>query len=563
MPQRPANPFARLAAAARIAALLLTLAVVPASLAAQGTPRVGGRSEFFAGGDLENYLRLLQTTGAVPLYPWSVRGFSPGEVDRLVPPDSAHPWAGRYDLAPPTCHGDRLDPLRSLSLDLVRPRVTFIENTAFPFGANDGPVWAGRGLTTVVQAGVAIRYGPLSATFAPIVFRAENAAFDLLPNGRSGDLVYADGTYPGKIDLPQRFGDASYTVVNPGQSTLRLDVGALAVGVSTANQVWGPADRNPLILGNNAAGFSHLFLGTAHPVDLWIAQMHGRIVYGDLRQSPYSSVSGPGSRRFGAGYVAVVEPRGARGLELGVTRFFHRSWPEGGPGWKDFLWPLQSILKADPSDPRFANPDNQLISVFGRWVLPRSGLEVYGEFARDDNARDLRDLLLEPDHDVGYTLGLRKILRSSSARLVVVRAEVMNARITNIERGSRGESPLYVHASQRQGHTQYGQILGAPDGYGGASSFLAVDFFHPKGRWSVSWNRSLRGTDGPYGSVQPRGIDVVHSVAVEGLLFRGAFDLSGGLTAALDLNRDFRRDVFNLNVFIGVTGNLARRRGPP
>ena len=547
-------------ASTRIAVLFVTLAAVPASLAAQGVPRVGGRSEFFAGGELENYLRLLQTTGAVPRYPWSVRAFSPGEVDRLVPLNDAHPWANRYDLAPPTRHGGRLGLRHGLSLDLVRPRITLIENTAFPFGSNDGPVWAGRGLTTVVQAGVAIRYGPLSATFAPIVFRAENAAFDLLPNGQSGNLVYAT---PGNIDLPQRFGDAPYTAANPGQSTLRLDVGALAVGVSTANQVWGPADRSPLILGNNAAGFPHLFLGTAHPMNLWIARIHGRAVYGDLRQSAYSSVSGPGSRRFGTGFVAVVEPRGARGLELGLTRFFHRSWPEGGPRWKDLVWPLQSILKADPNDPRFWNPDNQIISVFARWVLPRSGLEVYGEFARDDNARDVRDLLLEPDHDVGYTLGLRKILRSSPARLLVVRAEVMNARITNIERGLRGESPLYVHNQQRQGHTQYGQILGAPDGYGGASSFLAVDFLHPKGRWSVSWNRSLRGTDGPYGSVQPRGIDVVHSVAVEGLLFRGAFDLSGGLTAALDLNRNFRRDVFNLNAFIGVTGNLARRRGAP
>jgi hypothetical protein len=318
-----------------------------------------------------------------------------------------------------------------------------------------------------------------------------------------------------------------------------------------------------LILGNNAAGFAHLFIGTAHPVDLWIARIHGRIVYGDLRQSAYSSISGPGSRRFGAGYVAVVEPRGAPGLELGLTRFFHRSWPEGGLGWQDLLWPLQSILKADPNDARFTNPDNQLMSVFARWALPRSGLELYAEFARDDNARDLRDLLLEPDHDVGYNVGFRKILRNSPTRLLVVRAEVMNARITNIERGLRGESPLYVHTRQAQGHTQYGQILGAPDGYGGASSFVAVDFFHPKGRWSVSWNRSLRGTDGPYGSVQPTGIDVVHSVAVEGLLFRGSLDLSCGLTAALDINRNYRRDVFNLNAFIGVTASLARRGGPP
>ena len=65
----------------------------PALLYAQGQDRVGGRSEVFAGGELETYLRDLQLIGAVPLYPWSIRSFSPGELDRLFPVDSiSHPW---------------------------------------------------------------------------------------------------------------------------------------------------------------------------------------------------------------------------------------------------------------------------------------------------------------------------------------------------------------------------------------------------------------------------------------------------------------------------------------
>ncbi len=90
------------------------------------------------------------------------------------------------------------------------------------------------------------------------------------------------------IDLPQHFGDGPYTRVDPGQSSLRLDARGVAAGLSTANQHWGPAAEHPLLLGSNAPGFLHAFLGTSEPVDVWIGSLHGRVVYGRLRQSGYS-----------------------------------------------------------------------------------------------------------------------------------------------------------------------------------------------------------------------------------------------------------------------------------
>ena len=53
------------------------------------------RSEIFAGSVSEDYLRYLQTIGMVPLYPWSSRGFSARELDKLIPTDTAHPWSSR------------------------------------------------------------------------------------------------------------------------------------------------------------------------------------------------------------------------------------------------------------------------------------------------------------------------------------------------------------------------------------------------------------------------------------------------------------------------------------
>src|SRR5512141_2460409 len=54
------------------------------------------RYELFADSPGESYLRYLQTTGLVPLYPWSSRPFSQRELGVLVPKDTLHPWAERF-----------------------------------------------------------------------------------------------------------------------------------------------------------------------------------------------------------------------------------------------------------------------------------------------------------------------------------------------------------------------------------------------------------------------------------------------------------------------------------
>src|SRR5581483_7717213 len=100
--------------------------------------------------------------------------------------------------------------------------------------------------------------------------------------------------------------------------------------LSTADQWWGPAIENPLILSNNAPGFLHLSIGTSTPVNIGIGRVHGRVVWGRLEQSAYSPDQGPDSLRFMSGLVAEFMPRGVPGLELGAARFFNSPWPVGG-----------------------------------------------------------------------------------------------------------------------------------------------------------------------------------------------------------------------------------------
>lgn len=512
-------------------------------------------NEVLVGSELERYLRLLQSRGAVDPYPWSLRGLSLREVDLLLPRDSAHPWAERIPSAADSAGG--------LQVKLLRPEARLIFNSTFPHGSNDGAIWAGRGLTTAVQAGLSARYGSVSLLLAPIAFHAQNADFPLVPNGHAGRLAFADRALPHEIDLPQRFGDRAYTRIDPGQSTLRVDAYGAGVGVSTANQHWGPAREYPLLLGNNAAGFLHVFAGTSAPVDVWVGRLHGRVMWGRLDQSGFSTVPSDSSRRFATGYVGVFAPRGLDGLELGVARFYHFAWPDGALRWTHVMAPFESFFKEGLPDTgtgreESSDAENQLASVFARWVLAPSGVEVYGEYGREDHSWDSRDFLVEPDHSSAYVLGFHKVWKRPGSRFLALRGEVLNAQVGSVSQ-VRYQAPFYVHTWVRQGHTQRGQLLGAAAGYGGAGSLLAADYYHPGGRWTASWSRELRQDRSHFREPGTSGmevVDVVHTLGTEALFFRGRLDLTAGVAGSYNLNRNFGGDMFNLNAIFRIRAGI-------
>ena len=547
-------------------AIAATFIAWPAAGSQEGA---GGsfRSELFVGAPAESYLRYLQTTGKVPLYPWSSRAFSQRELRKLIPRDSAHPWSARLV--------DESRETAGIRYGVIKPSTTLRFNSAFAYGSNDGAVWAGRGLTSSAQLGFYVSWKPLTLTVAPLVFRAENQAFDLLPNGRTGNAAFGDPLFGG-IDKPQRFGSAAYSQLDPGQTSIRVDLPIVSFGASTANQGWGPGQELPVILGNNAGGFPHLFAGTSEPVNIFIGKLHGKVIWGRLSQSAYSPVTGaseyvsraePGRKRFATGFVVVGQPRGLPGLEIGGARFFHSIWPRSGLPRSYYTKFLQGFLKKNLapdrlSDPRFTGgvddrgvSDNQLVSAFARWTLPHSGFELHGEYGRDDHSADLRDLTQEPDHARVYSLGARKVLKSRAGVLTAGRAEIMNFQLPQLTR-YRGEGEIYVHGLIRQGHTYKGQLLGADAGVGtGAGSVLAVDQFTPAGRWTASWQRIVRRENGDFllvGIRSPRSIDVSHALGFEMSRFMRGFDLTGGVTFVRELNRDFKRDATNINALVGV-----------
>jgi hypothetical protein len=524
--------------------LALALVAGPAAARAQHADPAAG---LFVNSEVEQYVRLLQGRGLAPLHLWSIRSFSWQEAERVLPADTVHPW--RHWVR------DREEGLPDDRIMLLPVETALYYNSAFPYGRRDGPVWAGRGMTAAVEAGVAARHGPLSLVLAPVVYHSRNADFPLAHQEWDWPLgsPLADARWP-HIDFPQRFGNEPFTRLDPGQSTLRIDAGGVAAGLSTANQHWGPAISYPMILGNDAPGFLHAFLGSARPVNVGIGRLHGRGVGGRLEQSAYSPIREGSGLRFMNGVVASFSPRGLEGLELGGTRFFHLLWDTN----RNYFKFLESMLARRLENPHEGDEvDNQLASVFARWVLPGSGLEIYGEIAREDFNYDFRDLVLEPDHDIGYTLGFQKSWRAPRGALGVVRGEVMNSVRSHLLL-VRPQTPFFIHLPIRQGHTHRGQMLGATAVYGGAGATLAADLYHPRGRWTLEWSRELRREldegivpDDPTGD-----FEVLHALRAEALVLLGRFHLTTAVAGISNLNRDFRGDVFNLNAMVTLRAAL-------
>lgn len=457
------------------------------------------------GGDVERYLRVLSLAGLIRPLQWSVRPFGPDDLATMLT-DSArksHPWQQRMDAA--LASRARLGGVVLASI-----------NSGFPWGANDGPMWQGRGVTTAVGGAATVRWRFLSAVAAPVAFTAQNASYPLQPQPLTNISPLADPLLARGIDLPQRMGTRAYTRFDGGESTLRLTFGVGTMGVSTASLGWGTGEAFPAIFGSNAGGFPHIFVGTRdrglHLTG--IGRMSARYVLGVLDQSPWSPVQGsetyisvaqPGTRRIGVGLNISLMPTLTPGLELGASRFFHSPYLTPQDRWKAWSKPFEGVFKrsfADrvggPGDPN-GDADNQLASFFARWALPSRGAEATFELFREDHSWDSRDQAQEPENNSAVMASIRAVTERSAQRLSMLTLEYFDGDIRPIAQ-VRQQGAIYAHSVLTQGHTQRGQLIGAPIGGGAITGQRAAwERFTASGSYRVNvqrWkNRAMRPTN--------------------------------------------------------------------
>jgi hypothetical protein len=256
------------------------------------------------------------------------------------------------------------------------------------------------------------------------------------------------------------------------------------------------------------------------------------------------------------------------GLELGVARFFHSLWPREGIPRSYFSKPFQEIFKVSLGPPPGfdtladkGTADDQLASLFARWVFPKSGFEAYGEYGREDHNWNRRDFVQEPDHSRTYGLGLRKIVSADSTHVTAVRAEMINYELNTLAR-NRGEGGIYLHSPVIQGHTNRGQVLGADAGVGsGGGSVIGWDRYGRRGSTSVAWTRTIREQDATFyltGITDPRANDVQNALTLARTRFVGEAQITASVTLVREFNRDLRSDASDVNLFIGGRLRLMR-----
>lgn len=515
-------------------------------------PTPGGAQSLDVGDVHETYLRLLQLSGDAPIRSFSSRPLV-DRADARSGDGDRGPW-NRTHLTESWLSGDVL-------VRPVPPRLRMFVNTRHPDTGLDGAVWQGRGLTTAFDFGATVEWRGLRVAVAPSLIWTQNRAFELAPVTSTGQSEYG---YPWRrIDLPQRFGPDAFSRVDPGQSELRLSGRGLSVGFGTRNLWWGPGIRSGLLMSNGAGGFPHAFMGTQGPRSIGIGTIEANWIWGRLSESDYFDIPVDTDERYITGLVVVYAPSFAHGLHLGASRVFYALVPEGGVSLGDRFLVFQGVrkerLQGDES-PTGDDRRDQMVSFFGRWVLPESGFEAYVEWARNDHPLNFFDVVQEPEHSQGYTLGFQKAFSLAEGRRLALTTE-----LTHLERAPtaqvRAHPVYYAHHLVLQGYTHRGQVLGAPVGPGGNQQFLGVDLYDTWGRVGVFAQRRVHDNDAYYVWAEDNGQrfdqhDVSLDVRAHGTLFVDDFELGGALTFTRQFNRYFfGPSVRNYNVQLSARWN--------
>jgi len=365
-----------------------------------------------------------------------------------------------------------------LRWSIVGPAIDATWNSQIPFSIDDGSLWAGRGVSSRLTAGLRANLGPLRVLLAPELMHSENRAFPVLPSGIPGRSDYAalyhDG--PVSIDLPSRFGADPFTVTDLGQSALWASIGAADVGAATENQWWGPGIQNGLVMSDNAPGIPHAFVRTNRPLHTEVGDFEAKLIAGGLTESLYFDHDASNDRRSISGAVATFAPAVEPTLSVGAARVVYGPAPQAGDVASHALDALfrWSTTRPDSTHTGAATFD-QLFSLFARWVFPENGFEVYGEWARMLPPSSLRQLLVDPQYTRGYTVGIQAAGHVQRDALLRVQAEAsfLDQTPSTVEADTL---TFYTSRDVPQGYTQRGQVIGAAIGPGGSSQFLAVDY---------------------------------------------------------------------------------------
>ena len=338
----------------------------------------------------------------------------------------------------------------------------------FPSDRDNGTVWAGKGLSFQLAAGIGGSLGPIRYSVFPVVHWAQNLDFVVADTASPGHSPYAYRWELTRIDWPQRFGSTADGDVRPGQSFLEITGWSrAAMGVSTENIWWGPSKRYPMLLGATSDGFPHVY-GRAPTLGLGPLRTVVRAVFGRLTESQYFDQAEENNRNLFGALRVEIGLTSHPGVQLAMTSMVRQRWS-----------PELSFVDVFRLVPRSTAREADGIGAL-TVLLPVTslGLQLHATWGRGDFFLNTEDLLTQPDHNQFWSVGLHRDWShaddgptwSLSTEHASSAASVSQYTST---RGPYGAS-VYRHDESTQGHTQRGQLLGPSIGPGARAAYASL-----------------------------------------------------------------------------------------
>lgn len=393
-------------------------------------------------------------------------------------------------------------------LRLLSPEINFQYDKRHPDSRNDGAMIRSKGLQSLASAGLYAELGPLSIQIKPEYVVAENIRFPGFPSTHFDNVWATRYIFWNRIDTPERFGTATYSKLNWGQSSIRLNKWGLSLGLSTENLWWGPAIRNSIMMSNNAQGFPHLTFNTQKPIKTPIGSFEGQFLTGRLEASGFTPpattrqarqvtlyVPKPDDWRYLQAITASYSPKWIKGLSLGVTRWVQQ-YSETTQASKDYFPALSGLFRQSDENKFGTELDrDQAAGIFGRWVWFDSQAEVYFEFAKNDAAVNLRDLLVDTDHSRAFTIGMNKLFELPQKKQFLQFNFEWTQTSQTESRFIRDALSWYIHGRVRDGYTNNGEILGSALGPSGNAQYLEVSWVNGLNRIGGAVERYVHNND--------------------------------------------------------------------
>lgn len=374
-------------------------------------------------------------------------------------------------------------------------------NTAAPYGQNDGALWQGKGYNTSLTAGVRLEGYGLEMTLKPQLSFSQNMEFAYIkPNYAAVDkdgnpTKYIDkasvyGYYGvASIDAPQRFGDKPFFTFDWGDTEIRYSWHTFTVGFGTQSIWLGPAQLNPIIHSNNAASYPKFDIGMRRQrivipkVNWYLGDLELRCWWGKLSESKWFDNDSSNDDNLISGIaVAWSLPWIFKGLTIGFNRTLLAKWNDIDAYSLFRIYVPNMHGGSDKSDQRF--------SLTFDYQLPIAGLEIYLEWARNDFSPNMDYIMRYPFHTQGWTFGAQKAFDFKKNYGLKILLELTFLECSaDYDRLINWYSTFYAHHIITQGYTNKGQWLGAGIGTGGNSQYLGFEFYHPKGKATLFFQR--------------------------------------------------------------------------